>query len=268
MSEEKILPSTDKVLYEVEDHLARVTINRPEKMNAMDPETYKALSEAWIRVRDDEEVWAALVTGAGDDAFSAGADLESSIRPGDSDWQEFWKTQDEMILNRGLEVWKPVIAAVNGYCLAGGMTLLLATDIRIASEDATFSLAEVKRGILPANGGTQRTMQQLPRPIAMELLLTGDRIDSHEAERWGLVNEVVPGGDVLETAEAYADRLLSNAPLALQAIKELGLRSQNIPISDGFRMEESFARHLLATEDAEEGVRAFAENREPNFEGK
>lgn len=268
MAEDEVLPMTEKVLYEVEDHLARITINRPEKMNAMDPETYRALSEAWIRVRDDEDVWAALVTGAGSDAFSAGADLDSSIRPGEEDWDEFWKTQDQMLLNRGLEIWKPVIAAVNGYCLAGGMTLLLATDVRIASEDATFSLAEVKRGILPANGGTQRTMQQLPRPIAMELLLTGDSIDSREAERWGLVNEVVPKDEVMEMAEAYAERIVSNAPLAVQAIKELGLRSRDISISDGYRMEESFARHLLQTEDAQEGVRAFAENREPEFVGR
>lgn len=268
MSHEEVLPSTEKVLYEVEDNLARITLNRPEKLNAMDPETYEALSEAWIRVRDDEDVWAALVTGAGGKAFSAGADLERSIRPGEEDWSEFWKTQDDMILNRGLEVWKPVIAAVNGYCLAGGMTLLLATDIRIASEDATFSLAEVKRGILPANGGTQRAMQQLPRPIAMELLLTGDSIDSREAERWGLVNEVVPGDEVLETAEAYAERIVSNAPLALQAIKELGLRSKDVSLAEGTRMEESFARHLLQTEDAEEGVRAFAEDRDPEFVGR
>ena len=268
MTRESVLSNTEKVLYEVEDHLARITINRPEKMNAMDPETYAALSEAWIRVRDDEEVWAALVTGAGEDAFSAGADLDSTIQPGERGWAEFWRTQEEMILNRGLEVWKPVIAAVNGYCLAGGMTLLLATDIRVASEDATFSLAEVKRGILPGNGGTQRTVQQLPRPIAMEMLLTGDPIDSAEAERWGLVNEVVPGDEVVETAEAYAERITSNAPLAVQAIKELGVRSRNLPTSEGLRLEESFQRHLMATEDAEEGVTAFRENREPNFEGR
>lgn len=268
MTESEILQSTEKVLYDVQDHLARITINRPEKMNAMDPETYKALSEAWIQVRDDDDVWAALVTGEGTDAFSAGADLESTIDPGEEEWSEFWKTQDEMILNRGLEVWKPVIAAVNGYCLAGGMTLLLATDIRIASDDATFSLAEVKRGILPANGGTQRTMQQLPRTVAMEMLLTGDPIDSQEAERWGLVNEVVPGDEVMETAEEYAERIVSNAPLAVQAIKELGIRGQDMSLSEGQRLEESFARHLLQTEDAEEGVQAFAENREPEFKGR
>jgi E-phenylitaconyl-CoA hydratase len=213
-----VLESTDKVLYEVEDNLARVTLNRPEKMNAMDPEMYTALSEAWIEIRDDPDVWAAIVRGAGNRAFSSGADLEKTIRPGEGEWDAFWRTQEEMILNRGLEVWKPIIAAVNGYCLAGGMTLLLATDIRIAGEDASFGLSEVKRGILPGNGGTQRTIRQLPYPAAMELLLTGDFVDAETAHEWGLLNEVVPPGAVDETAESYAERIVSNGPLAVYCL--------------------------------------------------
>lgn len=267
MPGEDALPNTDKVLYEVDGHLATVTINRPDKMNAMDPETYRALSEAWIRIRDDPDVWAAIVTGAGTDAFSAGADLEATIRPGEGGWDAFWRTQEEMILNRGLEVWKPVIAAVNGYCLAGGMTLLLATDLRIAGENASFGLSEVKRGILPGNGGTQRTIRQLPYPIAMEFLLTGERVGSEEAARWGLVNEVVPADEVLATAEAYAERILANAPLAVQAIKELAVRGRNLPLPDALRLEQSFGRHLNETEDAMEGVTAFREDREPEFRG-
>lgn len=262
------LTDTDSVLYEVDEHLARVTINRPAKMNAMDPETYAALSAAWTRIRDDQRVWAAIVTGAGTEAFSAGADLEKTIRPGEGDWDAFWRTQETMLLNRGLEVWKPVIAAVNGYCLAGGMTLLLATDIRIAGTDASFGLSEVKRGILPGNGGTQRTIRQLPYPIAMELLLTGDRIDAETANRWGLVNEVVAPEDVMATAETYAERLLANAPLAVQAIKELAVRGRNLPLDDAIRLEESFGRHLSATADAAEGVEAFREGRPPEFEGR
>lgn len=265
---DKILDSTEKVLYEVEDHLARVTINRPDKMNAMDPDTYRALSEAWIRIRDDSDVWAAIVTGAGDRAFTAGADLNSTIDPGKQEWDSFWRTQEEMLLNRGLEIWKPIIAAVNGYCLAGGMTLLLATDIRIAGENAQFGLSEVKRGILPGNGGTQRTAKQLPRPAAMEMLLTGDRVDAEQAKEWGLLNEIVPSEDVESTAEEYAERILSNGPLAVQAIKELALRSQNLPLNEGLRMEESFQRHLFQTEDAKEGVDAFREDREPEWKGK
>lgn len=267
-TETNVLSSIDTVHYDVDDHLARVTLDRPEKLNAMTPKMYAALSEAWTRIRDDPDVWAAIVTGAGERAFSAGADLEETIRPGERDWDSFWRTQEEMILNNGLEVWKPIIAAVNGYCLAGGMTLLLATDIRIAGEGASFGLAEVKRGILPGNGGTQRTIRQLPYPVAMELLLTGDWIDADEAERWGLVNEVVPTDDVLETAETYAKRILSNGPLAVQAIKELAVRGRDLPLRDGIRLEESFSRHLWETEDAAEGVAAFREDRDPDFRGK
>lgn len=267
MARESTLPDTDKVRYEVDDHVARVTIDRPEKMNAMDPETYRALSEAWVRVRDDPDVWVAVVTGAGERAFSAGADLETAITPGEDDWDAFWRTQEAPILNRGLEVWKPVVAAVNGYCLAGGMTLLLATDVRIAGADATFGLSEVKRGILPGNGGTQRAVRQLPYPVAMELLLAGDRIGSDEAERWGLVNEVVAPDEVMATAEAYAERIAANAPLAVQAIKELAVRGRNMALPDALRLEQSFGRHLRETADAAEGVAAFREDRTPEFRG-
>lgn len=265
---EDVLPDTDKVLYEVDDHVATVTLNRPDKLNAMDPETYAALSEAWLRIRDDSEIWVGIVTGAGDRAFTAGADLEETITPGELGWDDFWKTQDEMILNSGLEVWKPIIAAVDGYCLAGGMTMLLATDIRVAGADAQFGLSEVKRGILPGNGGTQRTIRQLPYPIAMELLLTGDHVGAEEAHRWGLVNEVVEAGESMATAREYADRLVSSAPLAVQAIKELAVRGRNMSLPDGIRLEESFSRHLFETEDALEGVEAFREDREPEWQAK
>ena len=128
------------LIFEKKNHIAYITINRPEAMNAMDPETYSELSQAWIEVRDDPEVWCSIVTGAGDKSFSAGADLKKTIPREPEKW-ELWQTQEEQILNRGLEVWKPVVAAVNGYCLAVGLTLLLATDIRIAAQLATFGLS-------------------------------------------------------------------------------------------------------------------------------
>lgn len=265
---EGILSGTDKVLYEVEDNLATVTINRPDKMNAMDSETYAALSEAWTTFQRDDDAWVAIVTGAGDRAFSAGADLEEAVEPGDVEWPEFWHTQEEMLLNNGLEIWKPVIAAVNGYCLAGGTTLLLATDIRVAGEGAQFGLSEVKRGILPGNGGTQRAVRQLPYTAAMELLLTGDHVDADQAAEWGLVNTVVPDEDVMATAERFAERTLSNGPLAVQAIKELAVRGRNMALPDAMRLEESFQHHLLQSEDAKEGVQAFAEDREPDYHAR
>jgi E-phenylitaconyl-CoA hydratase len=224
--------------YEKKGKIAYITINRPEAMNAMDPETYRALSQAWINVRDDPDVWVAIITGAGDKAFSAGADLKKTIGRPVEKWH-FWQTQEEQILNRGLEVWKPIIAAVNGFCLAGGMTLLLATDIRIAAEHATFGLSEVMRGILPGNGGTQRTIRQLPYPVAMYFLLTGERMTAQEALRAGLINKVVPLSELMPEAERIANRICENAPLAVRAIKELAVKGQNLPIEYGLRLEQA-----------------------------
>ena len=255
------------LIYEKKDHIAYITINRPEAMNAMDPETYEELSKAWIDVRDDPDVWVAIITGAGDKAFSAGADLRKTIGRPIEAWH-FWQTQEEQILNRGLEVWKPIIAAVNGYCLAGGMTLLLATDIRVAAEHATFGLSEVSRGILPGNGGTQRTIQQLPYPIAMYFLLTGERMNAEEALRVGLINKVVPLPELMPEAERLARRICENAPLAVRAIKELAIRGQYLPIEYGLRLEQAIQRALAATEDAKEGPRAFAEKRRPRYSGR
>lgn len=249
-----------------DDGIALITINRPEKRNAFDAEHYAALSAAWERVRDDEAIRVAVITGAGDKSFSSGADLKSFVGR-KTPMAEFWLTQKDMLLNRGLEIWKPVIAAVNGYCLAGGMTLLLATDIRIAVPHATFSLAEVKRGIIAGNGGTQRAATQLPYAIAMELLLTGDSIDAKTAERWGLVNKIVEPDQLLEEAMAYARRIAANAPLAVQAAKELAVRAPDIGLTAGLRMEQFVNKVLSGTDDVREGTQAFAEKRVPRFTG-
>ncbi len=256
-----------KLIYEVKEKIAYITINRPEAMNAMDAEVYTELSKAWVNVRDNPEVWVAIVTGAGEKAFTAGADLKSFI-PRAPEKADFWLTQKDMILNRGLEVWKPIIAAVNGYCLAGGVTLLFATDIRIAAEHAVFEISEVKRGILPGNGGTQRALRQLPYAIAMEMLLLGRRITAPEALSYGLINKVVPIGELMTTAEQYAHRLCENGPLALRAVKELAIRSQSVPLEHGIRLEESFQEFLRTTEDAKEGPRAFAEKRKPEYKAR
>jgi E-phenylitaconyl-CoA hydratase len=249
------------------DGVALLTINRPERMNAMDAEAYQQLSDAWSRVRDDDAIRVAVITGAGDKAFSAGADLKSFFK-NQQDMSEFWLTQKGQLLNRGLEMWKPVIAAVNGYCLGGGMTLLLATDIRIATPSATFGLSEVARGVIAGNGGTQRVLEQLPYPIAMELLLTGRRIDATAAERWGLVNRVVPREELLPTAFEIAGEIARNAPLAVQATKELALRSRDVDRATGLRMEQTMNKLLQFTEDAQEGPAAFAEHRTPQFRGR
>jgi E-phenylitaconyl-CoA hydratase len=252
---------------EVVDGIATITINRPERMNAMDAEHYSALSRAWIRVRDEPDIRVAIVTGAGTKSFTAGADVKSHIA-NPAVWADMWLTQKDQLLNRGLEVWKPVIAAVNGYCLGGGMTLLFATDIRVASETATFGLSEVKRGLIAANGGTQRTLKQLPYAIGMEMLLTGDAIDAATAQRWGLVNQVVPQAEVMPLALEYARRIAANAPLAVQAAKELAIRSLDMDLASGLRLEQMMSRMLKETADLKEGAAAFAEKRKPNFKGR
>lgn len=252
---------------DVKDGIAVITINRPDRLNAMDADHYAGLSRAWMHVRDEPDIRVAIVTGAGEKSFTTGADIKSFLTQPPS-LAEMWLTQRDQLLNRGLEVWKPVVAAVNGYCLGGGMTLLLATDIRIAAEHATFGLTEVKRGVIAGNGGTQRAIAQMPYAIAMEFLLTGDPVDAATAARWGLVNKVVPQRDLLATAKDYARRIAANAPLAVQAAKELALRSRDVDLATGLRMEQMFNRMLMFSDDAKEGPAAFAEKRPPRFRGR
>lgn len=251
----------------LENHVATITINRAERMNAMDAEHYAGLSTAWERVRDDPEIRVAIITGAGEKSFSAGADLKSFINQ-QPPLSELMLTQKNQLLNRGLEVWKPIVSAVNGYCIGGGMTLLLATDLRVCAEHATFSVSEVKRGVFPANGGTQRIAQQLPHPIAMQMLLLGDTFDAQTALHWGLVNKVVKASELMDTARAYANRLALNAPLAVQSAKELAMRSRDVDLATGLRMEQMMLRLLQTSEDVVEGTKAFAEKRIPAFRGQ
>ncbi|MGQ4601318.1 enoyl-CoA hydratase-related protein [Nocardia sp. R6R-6] len=252
---------------EIKDQIALVTINRPERMNAMDADAYHRLSEIWQEIRDNRDIRVSVITGAGDKAFSTGADLKSFLG-NSTDLGDFWLTQRGQLLNRGIEMWKPVIGAVNGYCLGGGLTLLLATDIRFATPGATFGLSEVRRGVLPGNGGTQRLIAQLPHAIAMEALLTGESFDAETALRWGLVNRLVEHEDLLETALTTARRIRDNAPLAVQATKELALRSRDVDLPTGLRLEESLLKLLRYTKDAVEGPRAFAEKRDVEFVGE
>jgi enoyl-CoA hydratase/carnithine racemase len=254
--------------FDVDDGIATITINRPERRNALDAEHYAALSQAWIRVRDDSDIRVAIVTGSGDKAFCAGADIKSFVGRADQSLADVWLTQKDSLLNRGLEVWKPVIAAVNGACVGGGMTMLMATDLRVACDEATFSISEVKRGIIAANGGTQRAVKQLPYAIAMEMLLLGETMDAQTAARWGLVNRVVSRAALMETAREMAGRIKKNAPLAVQAAKELAIRSLDMSMAEGLRMEQFVNRILHHSEDTKRAKQAFAEKRTPEFRGE
>jgi enoyl-CoA hydratase/carnithine racemase len=253
--------------FELDAGVATITINRPERHNAMDAEHYAGLSDAWVRVRDDNDIRVAIITGAGDRSFTAGADLKT-FAGRQEPYSDLWLTQRGQLLNRGLEVWKPVISAINGYCVGGGMTLLFATDIRVAVESATFSISEVKRGLVAANGGTQRALRQLPYAIAMELLLVGDTLSAEEALRWGLINKVVPRDRLMSAAMDYARRISANAPLAVQATKELAIRSQDVDIATGLRFEQLIQRTLRNTTDVAEGRAAFSDKRPAVYRGE
>ena len=262
--------TTDTVIFDLSDRIATVTLNRPEAMNALDPETIASLADIWVEIRDNPDIWVGIVTGAGDRAFCAGADLKKTIptRPGAEgvNWPVFQPSARQTI-DGGMQIWKPMIAAVNGYCLAAGLTLLSACDLRIAAEHAQFGLPEVIRGIVPTLGATQRLTRQLPWSVAMELLLMGEHIDAQRALSVGLVNRVVPADEVMPMARAWAEKLTAGAPLTQRAIKEAAIRGLSLPLDEGIRMEELLSAHIRKTDDFREGPRAFAEKRDPIYKG-
>jgi len=265
------------VIYEKKGHIARVTLNRPEVHNAMDAEVIVRLAEAWQDFAADDSLWVAIITGAGDKAFSSGADLRrliplmSGARQPEDEWDRRF-LEDRKLMNaallRGFELYKPIIAAINGFCLAGGTELIQATDIRIAAEHATFGLTEVKRAIIPGGGSMVRLPRQVPFCRAMEVLLVGDSMSAEEAHRIGLVNYVVPAGKLMETAEDFARRIAENGPLAVRKIKETVLKALGRPMEEGYALEDEAVRFIIRTEDAREGPRAFAEKRLPNYTGR
>ena len=257
------------VLYAQQGHVVTLTINRPDAMNAIDPETHQALIDAWTRFRDDESAWVAIFTGAGEKAFSAGADLKKMIPAAFGEGRRRSHNDHGLGgITRGLEIWKPMIAAINGHCLAGGMELALACDLRIAVPHATFGLPEVRWAIMPGAGGTQRLPRAIPLAKAMELILMARTMTAEEALRWGLVNAVVPPADLLRTAREWADSICERGPLAVRAAKEATLRGLTMPLADGLRLEAFLSGTLRGTADAVEGPKAFAEKRKPNFQAR
>jgi enoyl-CoA hydratase/carnithine racemase len=257
------------ILFETKGRLAYVTINRPDRRNAIDPATSKELKDAFERFKADDDLWVAIVTGAGDDAFSAGADLvamSQALSGGGGDSGAL--SVPFAGITRGYECWKPIIAAIHGYCLAGGLELALSCDIRIAAENAQFGLPEPKRAIIPGATGTQRLPRVVPLAFAMELLLTGDRYDAETALRFGLVSRVVPRDRLMATAEELAQTIAANGPLAVRAIKQAALMGRDLPFQEGLALESELAGKIFRTADALEGPTAFAQKRKPEYRGK
>ena len=252
--------------YEKNGRIALVTINRPEAMNCLNQADIEELGRAWLDFRDDDRFWVAILTGAGDKAFSAGADLGELIPKINSG--EFPISPTFPAFLKNIKCFKPIIAAVNGFCLAGGTEMLQGTDIRIAVEDASFGIPEVKWALFPAAGSTVRLPRQIPYCRAMEILLLGDPINAEEALQIGLINRIVRREELMDTTMALANKLCENGPLALRAIKESVLRSYDIPEEHAYFLESFLAKQVFGTRDASEGPKAFFEKRKPVFEGK
>lgn len=250
--------------YAVKGHTATLTFDRPERHNALTTEMIATGARALRTAAADPDVRAVIVTGAGDEAFCSGADLEETIPDATGDVPAVHPGEDDLYFrHERLDV--PVIAAVNGYCVAGGMEFLQATDIRIAAESARFGLQEPRWGLAPIAGSHTRLPAQIPYCEAMEFLLTGDLFSAEHARRAGLINEVVPDGETVDRAAEIADRIALNSPHAVGKIKEAVQRCYNRRPSEAFRIESDVAMAVFSHEDAFEGPAAFGEDREPSF---
>jgi len=243
----------------LDGHVLTVTIDRQDRLNALDPASSEEMREIWTRVQRDPAIRVAIVTGAGTRAFSAGFDLKGAAAGYELEMPPVGGLTKETVL------FKPVIAAVNGLAYGGGFELVMATDLRVAAENATFALPEARWGLIPGGGGCVRLPYQLPWAIANEMILRGRVLDAQEAERWALVNAVVPQGELLETAQRWASELCDKGPLALRTAKEVIWRSRGMDPDAALRFEERMSYGVQLSDDGIEGVRAFNERRAPAF---
>ncbi len=252
-------------LYETHGRIATVTINRPEVMNALHPAASAEMAAIWDEFAADDDVWVAIVTGAGDRAFCAGNDLKSTAETGVS------SAGLELGFGGNTDRWdleKPIIAAVNGYALGGGFEIALACDIIVASEHARFGLPEPRVGLYAAAGGIHRLVRMLPQKVAMGMLLTGQHMDAATALHHGLVNEVVPHAQLMEAAERWANEILACAPLSVRGTKQAALQGLGMPLREAMHTDYDWLKRHMASADRVEGPRAFAEKRPPKWTGE
>ncbi len=258
------------IQYEKKEHIAYVTINRPAVMNAIHPPTSEELFQAFSDFDQDQDAWVAIFTGAGERAFSAGNDLKYTAeaaargegrRPGP--FGGFGG-----VTNPRFQVWKPIIAAVNGYALGGGFEMALACDIIIASDSAQFGFPEPRRGLFAGAGGVHRLPRAMPLKTAMGYLLTGRFMTAAEAHRWGLVNEVVPAAELLPAAERWAGEIMECAPLSVRATKQAAMMGLDLSLEAAFNQQYYWVQRMTQSPDYIEGPRAFAEKRKPQWTGR
>lgn len=253
----------ESLKFEKRGKIAIFTLNRPETRNAFTTDMMRAMDAAFADFNKDDDLWVAILTAAGDKAFSSGMDLKQAIPLIQSGDEVGYEDHTKRPFS---DIFKPIIAAVNGLCVAAGLEILQGTDLRIAAEHATFGLAEVRWGRIPRGGSHIRLPRQIPWAVAMEILLTGKPIDAHRAYDIGLVNKVVPSDKLMDEAIALAETICKNGPLAVRTAKEIAVRS--LGLEQSFVLEKALALKVLASEDAKEGPRAFAEKRPPRFTGR
>jgi enoyl-CoA hydratase/carnithine racemase len=256
---------TDTVLYEKDAHVVTISYHRPERMNAINGQMREELNAAWLRFRDDEEAWVAILTGTGR-AFCAGADVREGGAAG-TFAGTFWEKPTINSFESGLELFKPTIAAINGPCLGYAVTAVSFCDFVIASERATFGFPEVRLGV-PTIVGAIRMPQRLAWADAMELLLVGEAVDAARAKEMGLVWKIVPHDNLMSEARQLADRLCKSAPLAVRATKEVAVRTRTLPWIESVRFGETMRLVASTSTDAAEGRAAFREKRSPHWQGK
>jgi len=259
------------ILIEKRDRNAIVTLNRPESFNAMNYQAWKEITEAWIDLKNNPEVWTIILTATGDKAFCAGQDLKEMARlkaEAEKEGRPFVSALPEATPTKYLEMPKPVIAAINGFAIGAGLELALVCDIRIAADHARLGFREVAQAIIPGAGGTQRLPRFIPIGIALEILMTGDLISAQEAFRIGLVNRVVSLAELMPTAFSIANRINENGPLAVRAVKEAAYKGIQMPLNEALRFETLLLSKVRESEDAWEGPKAFAEKRKPIYKGE
>jgi enoyl-CoA hydratase len=267
MATPAIPQSYENILFEKKGAIAYVTVNRPKVLNALNRATMKELHAAFIEVRDDAEIRVAILTGTGEKAFIAGADI-SELANQDAVMGKEYAMQGQAVLDLIENCGKPVIACVNGFALGGGCEIAMACTMRIASDNAKLGQPEVKLGIIPGYGGTQRLSRLVGKGLANQLVLTGEMINAQEAHRIGLVNEVVPHGELFARAEAIAQKIIANAPLAIRYCLEAVNKGMEMTLQEGLFLEASLFGVCCATDDKNEGTRAFLQKRAANFQGR